>query len=84
VPARVTLDGADQDGLGRRDDNDEARVTGSFLARLRWPSPEKRAYMSLAVTGAAAGEGLRRAQCDLFLKAETSRPTWEHAERAPR
>jgi para-nitrobenzyl esterase len=51
-----------------------------------WPAfdPEKRAYMSLAVTGARAGEGLRRAQCDLFLEAERARPTWEHPERAPR
>jgi para-nitrobenzyl esterase len=51
-----------------------------------WPAfdPKKRAYMALAVTGAAAGEGLRRAQCDLFLEAEKSRPTWEHPERAPR
>ncbi len=46
--------------------------------------PEKRAYMSLAVSGAVAGEGLRRAQCDLFLEAERMRPTWEHPERAPR
>ena len=51
-----------------------------------WPAfdPEKRAYMSLAVSGAVAGEGLRRAQCDLFLEAERTRPTWEHPERAPR
>jgi para-nitrobenzyl esterase len=51
-----------------------------------WPQfdPVKRAYMSLADTGAAAGEGLRRAQCDLFLEAETARPTWQHPERAVR
>jgi para-nitrobenzyl esterase len=51
-----------------------------------WPAfdSQKRAYMSLAATGAAAGEGLRRAQCDLFLEAEQARPTWEHPERAPR
>jgi para-nitrobenzyl esterase len=51
-----------------------------------WPAfePEKRAYMSLAVTGAKAGEGLRRAQCDLFLEAEKARPTWENPDRAPR
>jgi hypothetical protein len=40
--------------------------------------------MSFAVSGAVAGEGLRRAQCDLFLEAERTRPTWEHPERAPR
>ena len=51
-----------------------------------WPAfdAEKRAYMSLAATGARAGEGLRRAQCDLFLEAERERPTFEHPERAPR
>jgi para-nitrobenzyl esterase len=50
-----------------------------------WPSfdPEKRGYMSLAATGVQAGEGLRRAQCDLFLEAERARPTWQHPERAP-
>lgn len=30
------------------------------------------------------GEGLRRAQCDLFLEAEQVRPTWERPDRAPR
>ena len=51
-----------------------------------WPAfdPVKRAYMSFADSGAAAGEGLRRAQCDLFLEAEKARPTWQHPERAPR
>ena len=51
-----------------------------------WPAfdPIKRAYISLEETGAVAGEGLRRAQCDLFLEAERARPTWEHPERAPR
>lgn len=51
-----------------------------------WPAfdPQKRAYMSFGETGAVAGEGLRRAQCDLFLEAERARPTWEHPERAPR
>ena len=51
-----------------------------------WPAfdAEKRGYMSLAATGARAGEGLRRAQCDLFLEAERARPTWEHPDRALR
>jgi para-nitrobenzyl esterase len=51
-----------------------------------WPQfdPVKRAYMSLADSGAAAGEGLRRAQCDLFLEAEKARPTWQYPVRAPR
>ena len=51
-----------------------------------WPAfdPVKRAYMSFEDAGATPGEGLRRAQCDLFLEAEKARPTYEHPERAPR
>jgi hypothetical protein len=52
-----------------------------------WPQAgyrTARANMSLAATGARAGEGLRRAQSDLFLEAERARPTFEHQERAPR
>jgi para-nitrobenzyl esterase len=51
-----------------------------------WPAfePLRRAYMSFEEMGAVAGEGLRRAQCDLFLEAEKERPTWRHPERAPR
>ena len=35
------------------------------------------AYMSFATQGAAAGEGLRRQQCDLFLEREKESPTWQ-------
>jgi len=43
----------------------------------------RKAYMSFAESGAAPGEGLRRAQCDIFLDAERARPTWQYPERAP-
>jgi para-nitrobenzyl esterase len=37
----------------------------------------KKAYISFTAGGPAAGEGLRAEQCDLFLRAEKSRPTWQ-------
>src|ERR1051326_8604264 len=45
----------------------------------RWPRFEAKAmaYMSFTAQGAAAGEGLRRPQCELFLEQERERPTWQ-------
>jgi para-nitrobenzyl esterase len=45
----------------------------------RWSRFESKAmaYMSFATQGAAAGEGLRRAQCDLFLQQERDSPSWQ-------
>jgi para-nitrobenzyl esterase len=45
----------------------------------KWTRFDARAksYMSFTAQGAAAGEGLRRAQCDLFLDAERMHPSWQ-------
>ncbi len=50
----------------------------------RWEKFEAKrmAYISFAPQGAAAGEGLRREYCDLFLQAEKTAPSWENPDRA--
>lgn len=43
---------------------------------------KSKAYMSFPTSGAAAGEGLRADQCELFLQAEKTSPSWQSLERA--
>jgi para-nitrobenzyl esterase len=44
----------------------------------------RKAYITFTTGGPAAGERLRAEQCDLFLRAEKERPTWQYPERANR
>ena len=55
---------------------------GSGLPRWTAFDAKRKAYLTFTAGGPAAGEGLRAEQCDLFLRAERERPTWQFPERA--
>jgi para-nitrobenzyl esterase len=54
---------------------------GPGLPEWRTFDADHRAYMAFRTNGAVPAEGLRRAQCDVFMDAEKARPTWEYPER---
>ena len=50
---------------------------GAGLPRWSPFDAKAMAYMSFPAQGAAAGEGLRRAQCEIFLEQEREQPSWQ-------
>jgi para-nitrobenzyl esterase len=50
-----------------------------------WPKADaSRSFMAFGTNGAAPGQGLRRAYCDLFLEVEKAKPTASNPERSAR
>jgi para-nitrobenzyl esterase len=54
---------------------------GEGLPRWAAFDARRKGYISFTAGGPSAGEALRADQCDLFLRAEKTHPTWQGPER---